>query len=207
MRSRDFGLPRSHPDIRAWPFGIMIKTCSSASEPATAGRPKCCATSSATDNLAWMLASDSRCSARPLGVMSTSTERTSAGSGGPLHQPQPLQPTNRPGDGGGKSARFLSPTRGILRPRKESRPAQSVTVTQMAKGYTECVLGVSRPERVEENAGALCVQSRPKPTSRDLHRLVSAAIYIESLTGEPLSPNGFRSPRPSARWCSACSTP
>jgi hypothetical protein len=59
----------------------------------------------------------------------------------------------------------------------------------MAKGYTECFLGVSRQERVQENAGALCVQSRPKPTSRDLHRLVSASIYIKSLTGEPLLPN------------------
>jgi hypothetical protein len=80
----------------------MIKP-SPARQPATAGRPKCCATSSATDNLAGMLASDSLCSARPLGVMSTSTERTSAGSGGPLHQPQPFQPTNRAGDGGGAS--------------------------------------------------------------------------------------------------------
>ena len=106
-------------------------------------------------------------------MMSTSTERTSAGSGGPLHQPQPFQPTNRPGDGGSTSARLLSPAR----------------VTQMAKGYTEGFRGVSRPERVQENAGALCVQSRPKPTLRDLHRLVSASIYIKSLTGEPLSLN------------------
>jgi hypothetical protein len=74
-------------------------------------------------------------------------------------------------------------------------------VTQTAKGYTECLLGVSRPERAEENAEALRVQSRPKPSSTDLHRLVSAVIYMKSLTGKPLSParQRFRV-RARSRW-------
>jgi hypothetical protein len=54
---------------------------------------------------------------------------------------------------------------------------------------------------LQESAGALCVQSRPKPASRDLHRLVSAAIYMKSLTGEPLSPARQRfSMRARSRW-------